>query len=376
MATPRALLTVALVLVGGLLGCSAPAASSPRPSSDAARAASAPATPAPRATESAPAAATSALTTVQVASVGAVSDVGLYVAMDRGYFAAEGLQIELSPTDGISRIISALSTNQVDVAGGTGGAALFNAFSRNIPVKLVADKGRLAPGFGYFALTVRQDLVDSGQVRTVADLHRRVLAVNLLNTGSIGERLADLALARGNLTRDDVTAIDLTYTDMTVGFGNRGIDAAIQLEPMVTAAVAQGLATRLLTLDEVSPDHQVGVLMYGPRFAASEEGHRFLVAYLRGVRDYHEAFTHGRDRTAIIDILTRYSTVKDPALYELMVMPAFNPDGYVNRASIQGDYDYYRARGFIQQDVRLDAVVDDRYVESALQRLGRYQPRS
>jgi ABC-type nitrate/sulfonate/bicarbonate transport system substrate-binding protein len=362
---------LAIVLASGLLGfgCGAPAATPPRTEGAAAPGA-------PTEAVSAPVADAPPLTTVQVASVGAVSDVGLYVAMDRGYFAAEGLQVELSPTDGISRIISALSTNQVDVAGGTGGAALFNAFSRDIPVKLVADKGRLAPGFGYFALTVRQDLIDSGQVRSIADLRGRILAVNLLNTGSIGERLADIALARGNLTRDDVSLIDLTYNDMTVGFGNRGIDAAIQLEPMVTAAVARGLATRFLTLDEVSPDHQVGVLMYGPRFAASEEGYRFLVAYLRGVRDYYDALTHGRDRAAIIEILTRYSTVKDPALYDLMVMPAFNPDGYVNRASIQADYDYYRARGFIQQDVGLDSVVDDRYVDYALQRLGRYQPPS
>jgi NitT/TauT family transport system substrate-binding protein len=364
-----------VALVSGLLGvgCGPPAAH-PSTSRDDTRPTAAVLAAAPR---SAPEAAPTAppLTTVQVASVGAVSDVGLYVAMDRGYFAAEGLQVELSPTDGISRIISALSTNQVDVAGGTGGAALFNAFARDIPVKLVADKGRLAPGFGYFALAVRQDLLDSGQVRGIADLRGRLLAVNLLNTGSIGERLADLALARGNLTRDDVSMLDLSYPDMTVGFGNRGIDAAIQLEPMVTAAVARGLATRFLTLDEVSPDHQVGVLMYGPRFAASDEGYRFLVGYLRGVRDYQEAFAHGRDRAAIVDILTRYSTVKDPALYELMVMPAFNPDGYVNRASIQADYDYYRGRGFVQQDVRLDSVVDDRYVDYALQRLGPYRPR-
>ena len=43
-------------------------------------------------------------------------------------------------------------------------------------MKVVADKGRNAPGYGYNSIIVRKDLVDSGAVKTLADLKGRTIA--------------------------------------------------------------------------------------------------------------------------------------------------------------------------------------------------------
>ena len=55
-------------------------------------------------------------------------------------------------------------------------AALINAIARDVPLKLIADKGSLRQGFGYESLVVRKDLFDSGAVKTIPDLKGRKIA--------------------------------------------------------------------------------------------------------------------------------------------------------------------------------------------------------
>src|SRR5438067_156864 len=64
------------------------------------------------------------------------------------------------------------------VGGGGMSAALINAIARDVPLKLIADKGSLRQGFGYESLVVRKDLFDSGVVTTIPDLKGRKIALN------------------------------------------------------------------------------------------------------------------------------------------------------------------------------------------------------
>ena len=57
---------------------------------------------------------------------------------------------------------------------------------------------------------------------------------------------------------------------------------------------------------------------------------RFLIGYLRGVRDYNDAFARNQGRAEVVRILTEQTSVRDPALYERMNMPSLDPDGTIN----------------------------------------------
>jgi NitT/TauT family transport system substrate-binding protein len=96
-----------------------------------------------------------------------------------------------------------------------------------------------------------------------------------------------------------------------------------------------------------------------------------MTAYLRGVRDYHEAITRGRDREAIIGILMQATTVKERATYDRMVMPGINADGEVNVDSIRDALADLRATGDIQGTVDLDRVIDMSHIRYAQRVLGR-----
>src|SRR3712207_9245177 len=69
---------------------------------------------------------------------------------------------------------------------------------------------------------------------------------------------------------------------------------------------------------------------------------------------FRSAFEHGRDRAAIVEVLTRHTTVRDPALYDQMIMAKLDADGRVNTASIAEDIEIYRRRGYMQQAVNVD----------------------
>lgn len=102
-------------------------------------------------------------------------------------------------------------------------------------------------------------------------------------------------------------------------------------------------------------------------------GERFRVAYLRGARDYVNAFEYGIDQDAIIKILTDNTGIKDPAVYRQIKYNAINPDGVVNRESLQADVALLYEHGFLPNPIDITPVFDDRYRQFAVQYLGEYR---
>src|SRR5579885_1684318 len=213
------------------------------------------------------------------ANVGA-SDAGIFLAMDWGYFAEQGLEIEIIRGSG-SEQVAALATGEMDVGAGAVSAGLLNAMSRELPLRIVADKGSNPPGFGYQAIVLRKDLWDSGQVRSWADLRgRRIAAASVRSS-------VDFLLARGlaeaGLKLEDVDLVQVAYPDMNMALANGVIDAASFWEPLLTVGLEQGILVRWKCIDEVDPGHQSGTILYGTSFLANrpELGHRFMLAYVR-----------------------------------------------------------------------------------------------
>ena len=99
---------------------------------------------------------------------------------------------------------------------------------------------------------------------------------------------------------------------------------------------------------------------------------RFVTAYLRGQRDYYRAFVKdegGRDE--VIDILTKHTAVKDAALYANLGMHSVDPNGTLNRQTFEEYQDYFLKYGTQQQRLDFDRVLDQSYMDYAVQRLGR-----
>ncbi len=367
----------ALLLLAGLaFACAAPAAT-PAPAGPAA---SAPGAPAAAATPSAaPAAAASPAASatpskVRVGIVGSLVDGPIFIAQDRGYFAEEGLDVEEVRADGATQLMAPLAAGQIEILGASMSAGFYNAFARDIDVRIVADKGRIPPGHGNAGLVARKDLYDSGAVRSLADLRGRRVGLAGYGAGSAVTLFLGHGMETHGLSLADVDAVDIVLGDLNAALANGSLDAAIQIEPLLTVGLTNGFYGLIMRSDELYPDLQSGFVLYAADFIRdqNEVGRRWMVAYLRGVRDYADAFDRNRDRDEVIAILARNTGVKDTSLYDRMVSSYMDPNGRLNVPTLVEAQDWFAAHGYIPRKVDVPSLIDYQFVDYAVGVLGEY----
>lgn len=311
--------------------------------------------------------------TVKIGNIGAVGGAGYYIAVEKGYFKDLGLNVEFVGYDSAAKAIPMVANNQVDVVGGAISAGLFNAAAQGFDMKIIAGIEGAQKGHATTLMMVRKDLVDSGAVKSVKDLKGKNIAST--SKGSITNVVLDYALAKEGLTLKDVNVIFMGFADMMTAFSTKGIDAAIIVEPVATAAVEKGFAVKFLGGDEISLNQQIGILFGSPNFTANKEvSQRFMIGYLKGVRDYREAFiTKTGNKDEIIKILIKYMSIKDPATYDKIILPDIDPNGKVNIESITRDMEWLINNGDVQKKPDLNKMLTTDMTQYAVSKLGEYK---
>src|SRR5690349_287652 len=113
---------------------------------------------------------------VKVGDLGILADAPFYIAIEKGYFKEANVEVKLERFSSAAQATAPLSTNQVQVVGGGVSAALYNAFARDWPVRIVMARTRDMPGFSSDTIILRNDLKDA--IKTPKDLKGRLVAVN------------------------------------------------------------------------------------------------------------------------------------------------------------------------------------------------------
>ncbi|TFZ02596.1 hypothetical protein EZ313_15160 [Ramlibacter henchirensis] len=305
---------------------------------------------------------------VKVGAYSSVSDAPLYIALEKGFFKEQGLDVEMVKIDSGAALTTLLSTGDLDASGGSPGAGVYNAVRQGLQFKIVADKGSTLPGHGYFAFVVRKDLAD--QIKTPADLKDRSLAVTGYKVGASSEVTIGKLLASGGLKESDLKMTNMTFGDIAAALGTKKIDVGVLIEPLVTQVEAQGIATIWKRADTVYPNQQYGALMYGPGIIKRQAvADKFMVAYLKAARFYNAALAGKASKDELVQILTKHTTVKNPELYKTMKFPGIHPDGKLNTAGMAEDVKWWHANGRMKEEVKLSDIVDQSYAERAKKQL-------
>ena len=315
------------------------------------------------------------LTKVRVGILNSLGEAPTFLADERGYFREEGIEISFERFDNTADMSTPMITGDLDVASGAPTLGLLNGSLRGLPFMLVADKGRNSKGHGFNAIVVRKDLIDSGRVKTIADL--KGLKVASPSRNSPMEFQLDTALRASGSKLEDVSIEQMGFPSMLQALSNKAVDAALLIEPFVANASKRQIATRLLGFDETSPNFQIAGIIYAPEFVKRkpEIANKWMVAYLRGVRDYLDAIEGRSSRQEMFTALGKQiPTFKDPVALANVVFPGFDPDGYLHLPTIVDSIDWYSSRGLLQQKPKLADLVDYQYIEYAHKRLGRKGP--
>ncbi len=293
---------------------------------------------------------------VKLADLLALGNVGVYVAVEKGYFKEQGIRNEITTFASSAKAMPALGSGELDAAVGAASAGLFNAIAQGATIRIVADKGQTGPGKGYVYLTVRKDLVDSGQVKTVRDLKGRKVA--LFAKGIIQDYLMGKMAEEVGLTIKD---FDLTYMaapNQLAAYKAKAIDAAHVNEPWGANFEAQQVAVRFRTPDQVKGlgPVQIGVIMYAGQFIRDRRpvAQRWMDAYIKGCRFYLEK---GIRDPEILSILEKYTKVPAKTI-EVAIPQHQDPDGRPNLKSLADQIKWYVANGYLPKAIEVEQAVD------------------
>jgi NitT/TauT family transport system substrate-binding protein len=153
---------------------------------------------------------------------------------------------------------------------------------------------------------------------------------------------------------------------------SKKLDAAMLIEPMVTQAATQGIAKMFITMGAVDPGAQVAIVFYSPNFAVNNDAAtKFMIGYLQGVRDYHDAFVEHKGQDDAIGILTQNLSLKDPNVWKNSKPGNVDLNGKFNVASIKKQAAFYKQEGLIDGPIPdVDKYVDTSFTAAAVKVIG------
>jgi ABC-type nitrate/sulfonate/bicarbonate transport system substrate-binding protein len=270
-----------------------------------------------------------------------------YVATQKGFFAAEDLDVEINFAQSGPAVAQQLTGGAFDVALSIGNDNAIHAIDKGAPLALIRIVGNTAP----YALIAKPEL------KTIADLKGKTISVGQTNdvTTVYFERMAAAnGLQRGDYDELVAGVAASRYAALKAGVA----DAAFVLPPLNFQANAAGYVTLGFSADYVKDLPFTGMLVRKAWAAANAPlAKRLLAATDKSIAWLADA-TH---RGEAIDILVNaaHARPEDAGLsYDLLRRIAyFEPGSKVSRRKLQNLLDAERKLGMIDASLTVDRLV-------------------
>ncbi|HLA45362.1 MAG TPA: ABC transporter substrate-binding protein, partial [Aggregatilineales bacterium] len=297
----------------------------------------------------------------------------------RGYFAEEGIQLEVQTTVGGAEPLAPLGRGELDVILGGTGAGFFNYADRvletdgAVPFRIVSPAHLESPPMTT-SLVVSKERFDSGEITGVADLEGGRVSINAAGAGT--EYWLYRALEAGGLTMGDVEIVPVAFGDVPAALNSGAedrIDAAMLGEPVTSGAEAQGVIVRLS--DDFLDGYQGTFVYMSTDFLENQRdvAVRFMKAFLLAARDLQDPAAWREDD--IVSILGEKTLGYSADLLDLYAFPYFEANGATSVENIEAMQDYFMESGGLAYEESLDiaGLIDATIVEDALAEIGEYE---
>lgn len=302
-------------------------------------------------------------TVVRIADRGFLTNGPIYIADEEGYFADERIKLQYSePPRASSQIIPLLERGDIDVLAPSLSAAFYAAVGQGARSRIVADRGHVAPtGCDYDGFLVRPD-VFKGNMPTAADLKGGRFSVSPAGSAAY---IVDKYLQSVGLTTADIDRVRLSEKVEVQALAAGSIEGMHVTEPYTSKLVNEGY--RLVGPARVfAPRLHYAIVVFGPTLTEKHRdvGHRFMKAYLRGVRKFGEGLTPRN-----MEIMARRTNVPVDQLRKIC-MPTINPDGALDFQSLLEFQKWLVAGGNLSRVLGPEAGTDTTFARAAARELG------
>ncbi|KAA0968211.1 ABC transporter substrate-binding protein [Aureimonas fodinaquatilis] len=292
----------------------------------------------------------------------------LNIAEINGYFAEEGINVDIVDFQGGSRSVQAVVGGSADI--------LAAAFEHSVtmqaqgqPLTSFALMGRY-PGF---VLSVTPEIAQNWD--GMASLKGKNVGVTA--PGSSTNKMVDLLLIGENLAPSDVSIVGIgAGPSVLAAFQNGSVAATVQADPATTLLEQAGLSVPVVDTRNLEGTEQV---YGGPMPAAAMMATtRFVDANPKTVQALTNAvvkaleFIDNSSPEEIVAVLPQeYLIGGDEAAYAKMlelVKPAFSPDGLLSEEAVETTYNalkIYNETVRAAGEINLEATYTNSFVEAA-----------
>ncbi|QOZ67319.1 ABC transporter substrate-binding protein [Bradyrhizobium arachidis] len=298
-------------------------------------------------------------TPLRIGWVAAMANAPALIADQKGFFAQEGLKVELKPFGDGPVIQQAMASGDLDV-GYIGAPPVYQWFSRGLDSRILAKVN-----YGQAAIVAKA----SGPIAGLSDLRGRRLAGVARGSGMD-------VLLRGYVLKD-IAALDpetdLSLSQLPVGNMNAAldtgtVDAVFSWEPFVSQALLRGSSRLVFDVNAAIPGYPWYVVMAPIKTLKDRSddlvkllrAHRRAIAFLR---DHPAEADRIIAREFKLEAVTAQNGRRLPP--EEVVAEARKRLGWADeltasdRAFIQRLMDYSRDLGFLARPLKVEQIVDD-----------------
>jgi NitT/TauT family transport system substrate-binding protein len=273
--------------------------------------------------------------TIELGAVGAANSVVWphYIAEAKGFYADEGLKIDLYYSQSGSAMLQALTAGSTTMGMAAGIADPMNAFASGAGIAIVRIDGQSGP----YAVMAKKEL------KSIKDLKRRIVTVD----GSKGATMVyfNKMLEGNGMTRADV---DFVYAGSTAArfaaLQSGAVDAAILTAPQLFTATDLGFSNLGYAID-YAKDVPFTAEVVNRAWVAThmETAKKFLDAYTKAILWFDDP----KNKNEACDILLKATKMNPDDIAKsydfLRQIDFFVRTNHVDMAKIKAEYDGLRA---------------------------------
>jgi NitT/TauT family transport system substrate-binding protein len=289
----------------------------------------------------------------------------IYIAADKGYFAAEGIEPDFVFFDGAEPIAVATVSGDIDF-GITGLTAAFYNLAGKGALRIVTAYAREAPGFQSAAIVASKRAYDAG-FKSLKDAPGHSFGVTQI--GSTYHYSLGLLAEKYHFDLSSVRLLPLqSVPNIVSALAGGQADAGLLTAPAAIQMTEKGNGKLLGWVGDETP-WQPGVVIASAKTTDTRGDfiRRFIRAFVRGPKDFHDAFTgpdeKRRDMAGASENLALIAKhLNQPIDQVRSAITYMDPEARLDVKDVMHQIDWYAAQKLTKDKVDGEKLIDRRYV--------------
>jgi NitT/TauT family transport system substrate-binding protein len=288
----------------------------------------------------------------------------LYIAQDRGYFAAEHITAEMVSMDAAQSVAQGIVAGALDVGATAATAAAYNLGARG-GLKIIGGQGREVPTFHGAAIVASNEGWDKG-VKSLKDLGNRT--VGIVQVGGPIHYELELANEKYHVDPKSQRLVALQgLSNMATALAGNQIDAGVEVSTFTLKLIDTQKAHLLAWVGDETP-WQNTLIMVSTKTADEKKPmiDAFMRAYKKGAHDYYDAFTAAdgtrRDGPTAPAILAIMSKALNQSPEQLAQGISYDdPDAKLDVKDVLHQIVWFKGQNMLPADADGEKMIDKRY---------------